>query len=81
MKVGPSYTIVLACQVGKKNAADFVERLHQKGFNEARVVENGKDIRVVYGSYPNENEAYNALRPLRQKSSDFAEGWVMKTAE
>lgn len=81
VKVGPSYTIVLACQVGKKNAADFVERLHQKGFNEARVVENGKDIRVVYGSYPNENEAYNALRPLRQKSSDFAEGWVMKTAE
>jgi hypothetical protein len=44
-------------------------------------MENGKDIRVVYGSYPNENEAYNALRPLRQKSNDFAEGWVMKTAE
>ena len=81
MKIGPSYTIVLACQVGKKNAADFVERLHQKGFEEARVVENGKDVRVVYGNFSTETEAYNALRPLRQKTSDFAEGWVMKTAE
>lgn len=81
VKTGPSYTIVLACQVGKKNAADFVERLHQKGFNEARVVENGKDVRVVYGNFSSETEAYNALRPLRQKNSDFADGWVMKTAE
>ena len=81
VKVGPSYTIVLACQVGKKNAADFVERLHQKGFEAARVVENGKDVRVVYGYFSTETEAYNALRPLRQKSSDFAEGWVMKRAE
>lgn len=81
VKVGPSYTIVLACQVGKKNAADFVERLHQKGFNAARVVENGKDVRVVYGNFSTETEAYNALRPLRQKNSDFADGWVMKTAE
>lgn len=81
VKAGPSYTIVLACQVGKKNATDFVERLHQKGFNEARMMENGKDIRVVYGNYSNETEAYNALRPLRQKNADFAEGWVMKMAQ
>ncbi|MBR5918565.1 MAG: SPOR domain-containing protein, partial [Prevotella sp.] len=81
VKTGPSFAIVLACQIGKKNAADFVERLHQKGFDEARVLEYGKDIRVVYGNFSSETEAYNALRPLRQTNSDFADGWVMKTAE
>ena len=72
------YAIVLASQVSKKNANSFVDQLHKKGFSEARVLEAGKNTRVLYGRYSSENEAYNALRPLRKQSSDFAEGWVMK---
>lgn len=72
------YAIVLASQVSKKNASNFVDQLHQKGFGEARVVGTGKHTRVVYGRYDSENDAYNALRPLRKQSSEFAEGWVMK---
>ena len=72
------YAIVLASQVSKKNANNFVDQLHQKGFGEARVTGSGKHTRVVYGRYNSENDAYNALRPLRKQSSEFAEGWVMK---
>lgn len=72
------YAIVLASQVSKKNANNFVNQLHQKGFGEARVLEAGKNTRVLYGRYNSENDAYNALRPLRKQASEFAEGWVMK---
>ncbi|MCR5129953.1 MAG: SPOR domain-containing protein [Prevotella sp.] len=73
-----SYTIVLASQVGQKNAEIFVGQLKKKGYNGARIIKTGKTIRVVCNNYTTENEAYNALRPLRQSDSDFAEGWVMK---
>jgi len=72
------YTIVLASQVGQKNAEYFVDQLKKKGFNGARVIKTGKTIRVVCNQYTTENEAYNALRPLRQNDSDFSDGWVMK---
>ena len=73
-----AYTIVLASQVTKKNAEAFVEHLKKNGHESARMIKTGKTIRVVYSSYASENEAYNALRPLRQNDSDFADGWVMK---
>lgn len=75
----PAYVIVLACQVSQKNADNFILELQKKGFSEGRtIMMKGKDLRVVYGQYASENEAYNALRPLRRKSADFAEGWIMK---
>lgn len=72
------FTIVLASQVSKKNADYYVEQLHKDGFPLAEVLLAGKNTRVIYGHFASESEAYNALRPLRSKSSEFAEGWVMK---
>lgn len=72
------FTIVLASQVSKKNADYYVNQLHKDGFSLAEVLLAGKNTRVIYGHFASESEAYNALRPLRSKSSEFAEGWVMK---
>lgn len=71
------YGIVLASQVSKTNAANFIDQLKAKGFADGHVV-SGKFVRVVYGHYASEQEAYNALRPLKGQSSAFAEGWIMK---
>lgn len=74
----PYYAIVLASQVSKKNAEYFISQLQKKGFSTARMHSKGKTLRVIFGNYRSENEAYNALRPLRQANEEFAEGWVMK---
>ncbi|MBQ9637797.1 MAG: SPOR domain-containing protein [Prevotella sp.] len=74
----PYYAIVLASQVSKKNAEYFVSQLQKKGFHDASIHTKGKNVRVIFGNYQTENEAYNALRPLRQDHEEFAEGWVMK---
>ena len=71
------FTLVLACQVSKRNADNFVETLRTAGFNEASVSE-GKMTRVVYGSYSSESDALNALKSLRSQSRHFREAWVMR---
>ena len=73
----PSFCIVLASQVSQRNAESFVTMLESKGFHEASILTT-KFRRVVYGSYATEEEAMQSLRELRQKSSNFKEGWVMK---
>lgn len=72
------YVIVLASQVGQKNAEYFVDQMQKKGFNTTRMLSTGKTLRVVYGSYPSEAEAYEALKSLRGQSSEFAEAWVLE---
>lgn len=71
------WIIVLASQVARKNAEDFVGRLHQRGYADARVAQRGKGVKVVMGSFASEGEAQERLRALRSESADFAEAWVM----
>lgn len=74
----PTFCIVLASHVSKKNATAFVEQLHAKGFAEARVlIKEKSSTKVVFGSYKSEAEAYQALSGLN-KNKDFAEGWIME---
>ena len=73
----PTWTIVLASQVAKKNAEIFVGQLKGKGYADTEIVQRAKGIKVVYGHFESESEAQNQLRKLRQQSSDFAEAWVM----
>lgn len=75
------YTIVLASAITETNAAAAVETLHQAGHNEARVLKRGKMVRVVHGSYTTEDEAREALRELRDASTDFAEAWIYEIPE
>lgn len=73
----PSYCIVMASQVSRRNAEDFIARLDKKGFDKAYILES-KFRRVVYGSYPTVDEASAQLRSLRSQSSLFRESWVME---
>ncbi len=72
----PYFCLVLASRVTKKNAAAFVDQLHKKGYQTARVLPRERGAKVIYGSYKSENEAYNVLNRMCVKP-DFSEAWVM----
>ena len=73
-----SFYIVIASRVTKNNAEDFVDRLADDGFEEASVlVEKNKSVKVVYGRYASEGEAYGALDKLRGNAF-FRDAWVYR---
>ena len=72
------YRLVLASWVAKRNAEIFVNQLKEDGFSEAHLYQTPNMLRVVYGHYATETEAYNALHQLRGQSNHFAEAWVLK---
>lgn len=76
----PYYGIVLASRVTKRNAANYVETLQAKGFKAAKVVITATNVKVVYGSYETEGQAYKALHDLRNNEV-FADGWIIKVTE
>ena len=74
------YSIVLASRVTKRNAANYVELLQGKGFKDARVLITNNNVKVIYGTYPTENEAYTILNRLHGNEA-FADGWITKVKE
>lgn len=76
----PYYSIVLASRVTKHNAANYAERLQGKGFKQARVLITENNVKVIYGTYNSESEAYTALKNLRDNEA-FADGWITKVKE
>ena len=76
----PYYGIVLASRVTKRNAANYVETLQANGFKAAKVVITATNVKVVYGSYETEGQAYKALHDLRNNEV-FADGWITKVTE
>lgn len=76
-----AYSIVIASQTTRFHAEQFIERLSNADLNDAHIAEmrNSEKVRVVYGSYSSEEEAYGALRELRKANrSVFKEAWVLK---
>ena len=72
------YGIVLASCIPKKNADSYVEQLHKQGLTEAYTyINNNKVVRVIYGHYPTENDAYNELQKIRS-NEQFKESWIME---
>lgn len=71
----PSFCIVLASQVKKSNAEDYVEQLHKRGYTEAEVYVHNNTVRVIFGAYDTEAEAYRQLNRMHDKD-EFAEAWV-----
>ena len=76
----PYYVVVLASQVSMTNAQNYVQSLHQRGYNEARIYTRNKVNRVVYGQYANQAAAYNAVDRLRD-NIEFEEAWVMEVKD
>ena len=71
------YCIVLASYVSKQNAQTFVDILKKKGLDSAEVYMNNDVRRVIYGNYPTQAAAYNALQAIHQHK-ELAEAWVYK---
>ena len=76
----PYYSIVLASRITKRNAASYVEQLQAKGLKDAKVVITTSNVKVVYGTYETENEAYKALNHLRHNEI-FSDSWVTKVTD
>ena len=71
------YCIVVASQVKKNNAEEYVERLHREGYAYAKVYVRNNTIRVLCGEYDSEAEAYRQLNKMNNQEQ-FAEAWVYK---
>lgn len=72
------YAVVLASNVSRRNAEAFVAKLHEKGFEDARIFDNGKMLRVIIDGMTSETEASNFARQIHALGSDYASAWVMK---
>lgn len=71
------YCLVLASQVKRSNAEEFVRILREKGFKDTGVYIHNNVVRVVYGHFNSENDAYIELHNLRFEEY-FEEAWVYK---
>ena len=56
---------------------NYVEQLKARGMQDAEVYIHNHIVRVIYGSYESEAEAYRHLNKLN-KDDEFAEAWVYK---
>ena len=72
-----TFCIVLASCIPQKNAERYVEQLHKKGFDKAYTMVNNKMVRVIYGNYTSETDAYNDLQKIRSKD-EFEQAWILK---
>ena len=72
-----TFCIVLASCIPQKNAERYVEQLHTKGFDKAYAMVNNKMVRVIYGNYTSETDAYNDLQKIRSKD-EFEQAWILK---
>lgn len=71
------YCIVLASRITQRNADAFVSELHKEGWKDADVYINNDIVRVVYGHFQNESDAYDTLRNIRNNKY-FEQAWVYK---
>lgn len=73
----PAYCIVMASQVTKSGAENFVKTLKAEGYDQAYTYINNNVVRVVYGRYPTEQQAYNKLKIVRGNKY-FEQAWIYK---
>ena len=73
------YCIVLASQTTRQLAEEFITQLKKKGHPDARMMDmrNTNKVRVIYGDYSSESDAYNQLRQMH-KQKEFKEAWVLR---
>lgn len=69
------YCLVLASHVTKKNAEIFAKEMRDKGYKDTRVYVHNHVVRVIYGAYDTESEAYHQVSRLHHRA-DFSDTWV-----
>ncbi|MBP5628354.1 MAG: SPOR domain-containing protein, partial [Bacteroidaceae bacterium] len=72
------FTLVLASKVTAKGANHLVQELKESGFSEAQVIDDDGMTRVIYSTYPTDNDAYMAAKQLRTQHKSFRSAWVMQ---
>ena len=73
------YAIVLVSCIPMKNAEAFVNELKEKGIDNVSILTKRNMIRVVYGAYSSEANAYTDLVKLRKQDSTFKDAWILHT--
>lgn len=71
------FCIILASHITKRNAENFVNELHENGYDQAYTYINNKIVRVAYGNYNTMQDAYNALAKIKTNKK-YKEAWVLK---
>lgn len=71
------YCLVLASQVKRSNAELFANKLKERGFKDTEINVHNGVVRVVYGHFKSESDAYKELSKLHFEE-DFEEAWVYK---
>ena len=74
------HTIVMASHVTLKNAREYADRLHKRGFNDVWVYTNKHRTKVVLGKYNSEMKARTILNKLND-NSEFADCWLTTITE
>ena len=70
-----TYCIVLASQVKRSNAEEFVSQLKKRGITDARIYVENNTLRVICGEYNNQADAYSHLNRI-VSDIDFSDAWV-----
>ena len=71
------YQIVLACKLPKDNAMMIADELKADGFA-ADVVDNGGDVKVLYGHFSSRADAYQEMKQLSNHKY-FNSAWILKS--
>ena len=72
------FCVVMASHISQANAEAFVQKLSDEGFKSARIIDNGRSIKVVVGHYSSEEDANAGAREIRQRSREYSGAWVTK---
>ena len=72
-----SFCIVIASSIPKSNADRYVNELRKKGFDNAFTFVKNNMVRVAYGCYSSEGEAYKELKDIRTMKG-FEQAWVLR---
>lgn len=71
------WALVLASHVTERNAQAFTQELIGEGFSQTRVYESNGSLKVLYGTFHNQDEAYNELRSLKDVKH-FKDAWIIE---
>lgn len=71
------FCIIMASHITKRNANNFVEELHKKGYSEAYTYINNGIVRVAFGKYKSLEDANKVLKEIRQ-NKNYKQSWVLK---
>ncbi len=72
----PYWAIVLCSHVPMKNAQSYASMLENEGIKGLEIAGTESSAKVLYGRYPTEAEAYEALRQ-HHGNLRFKQGWVL----